>query len=192
MSSNQRDVDKIADRKRTSYCRTGLLNLGSSARVSASDATGGDNEERESVSLPDREPHKFLPSQQQAMALLSMVVPPEDRQSFCDRFGDVATDDGRRNGDATHGVICNTCINWIGHAYGCRAPPFQLRTAGDMFPSSGTESCFQNEFYVMDVILNRSPVPPDTNGESDKPCSKPKKARMTLNADECAVDDTGA
>ncbi len=76
------------------------MNLGSSARVSASDhATGGD-EERESASLPDREPHKFLPSQQQAMALLSMAVPPEERQAFCDRFRDVATDDGRRNGDA--------------------------------------------------------------------------------------------
>ena len=49
MSSNRRDVDKIAERKRTSCCRTGLLNLGSSARVSASDATGGEEERRKCV-----------------------------------------------------------------------------------------------------------------------------------------------
>ena len=127
MSSNQRDVDRIAERRRTSCCKTGLLNLGSSALVSASNSAGntGTEERDGGVSLPDREPHKFLPSQQQAMALWSM-------------------------------------------AYGCEAPPLQLRTTGDMFPTSGTESSFQNEFYVMDVILNRSPVPPNTNGETDK------------------------
>jgi hypothetical protein len=135
--------------------------------VSASNTSGGtDNEEREGgASLPDREPHKFLPSQKQAMVLLSMAVPPEGRQVFRDRFQDVATDDGRQNGGTTHEKICNTCTNWIGRAYGCAAPPFRPRTMGDMFLTSGTESSFQNEFYVKDVILNRSPVPPKMRGD---------------------------
>jgi hypothetical protein len=158
--------------------------------VSASKPAGntGTEERDGGVSLPDREPHKFLPSQQQAMALLSMAVPPEDRQVFRDRFQAVATDDGRQNGGATNGIICNTCINWIGHAYGCEAPPLQLRTTGDMFPTSGTESSFQNEFYVMDVILNRSPVPPNTNGETDKQ-GKQKKARIMRCGDKSAADE---
>jgi hypothetical protein len=80
MSSNRRDVDKIAERRRTSCCRTGLANLGPLARVSTLRVDGVDDEEteRERVSLPNRQPHKFLPSQQQVMALLSMAVTPEN------------------------------------------------------------------------------------------------------------------
>ena len=125
------------------------------------------------MSLPDREPHKFLPSQQQVIALLSMSVTPEDRRGFRERFQAVATDDDRQNGGATRdGIICNTCLSWIAHAYGCETPPLQLREIGDMFPLSGTESSYLNEFYIMDVILNRSPLSPDTpddnsNGDED-------------------------
>lgn len=157
MSSNRRDVDKIAERRRTSCCRTGLANLGPSARVSTSRVDGVDDEEteRERVSLPNREPHKFLPSQQQVMALLSMAVTPEDRGMFRKRFQAVATDDDRQNGGAVGGaIICNTPIRWVAHAYGCDTLPLQLREAGDMFPTSGTESSFLNEFYIMDVVLN--------------------------------------
>jgi hypothetical protein len=118
MSSNRRDVDKIAEKRRTPCCRTGLANLGPSARVSASRVAGVDEEGRESVLLPDREPHKFLPSQRQVMALLSKSVAPENRRVFRKRFQAVATDDDRRNGGATRsGIICNTCISWIAHAY---------------------------------------------------------------------------
>ena len=159
MSSNQSIVDKIAEKRRTSCCRTGLANLGPSARVSEPD--------RESVSLPDRAPHKFLPSQQQVMALLSMAVTPEDRPVFQERFQAVATDDDRQNGGASrNGVICNTCLSWIAHAYECKTP-LQLRETGDMFPSSGSESPYLNEFYIMDVILNRSLLSPDTNNNNN-------------------------
>jgi hypothetical protein len=40
-----------------------------------------------------------------------------------------------------------------------QSEPFQLQCAGDMFPKSRIESEFLNEFYVMDVILNRAPSP---------------------------------
>ena len=40
--------------------------------------------------------------------------------------------------------------------------PFKL---SDMFPGSGVESEFLNEFYVMDVILNRSLSPADKDNK---------------------------
>jgi hypothetical protein len=97
MSSNRCDVDKVAEKRQTSCCRTGLANLGPSARVSTSRVDGVEDEEteRERVLLPDREPHKFLPSQQLVMALLSMAVTPEDQKMFRKPFQAVAIDDDR-------------------------------------------------------------------------------------------------
>ena len=187
MSSNRRDVDKIEERRRTSCCRTGLANLGPSARVSTSRVDGVDDEEteRERVSLPNREPHKFLPSQQQVMALLSMAVTPEDRGMFRKRFQAVATDDDRQNGGAVGGaIICNTPIRWVAHAYGCDALPLQLREAGDMFPTSGTESSFLNKFYIMDVVLNRSPLSTDSNEDKNDDTK-----RRTGSGDDCAGEN---
>ena len=50
------------------------------------------NEERNgaAVTLPDREPRKFLPSQQQILALLSRAVVPEERDKFERQFREVA------------------------------------------------------------------------------------------------------
>ena len=64
--------------------------------MSRVDGVEDEETERERVSLPNREPHKFLPSQQQVMALLSMAVSPEDRGMFRKRFQAVATDDDRQ------------------------------------------------------------------------------------------------
>ena len=56
------------------------------------DGDDGDSDnERDSAGykgscLPNRPKRRFLPSQTQAMALLSMAVPPEDRAAFEDRF----------------------------------------------------------------------------------------------------------
>ena len=108
--------------------------------------------------LLDRLPREFLPSQQQAMRLLSMAVPPGDRAHFKERFHAFAT--GKETCPVsvgyTSGKVCNTKDTWIAAAYGCDFVQ-QLRCATDMFPFSKMESCFLSEFYVMDVILNRSP-----------------------------------
>ena len=45
----------------------------------------------------------------------------------------------------------------VSSAYGCE--PFRLRLLADMFPESGMQSNFLNEFYVMDAILNRRVAP---------------------------------
>jgi hypothetical protein len=118
----------------------------------------GDSGGYDGPGLPDRLPREFLPSQRQAMRLLSMAVPPEDRAHFKERFHAFAT--GKETCPVSAGntskKVCNTKDTWIAAAYGCNFVQ-QLRCAADMFPFSGMESCFLSEVYVMDVILNRSP-----------------------------------
>ena len=107
--------------------------------------------------LPNRPKRRFLPSQTQDMALLSMAVPPEDRAAFEDRFRSFKTGTAKPLCPPT-GTVYRTRADWIAGAYGCNIA-LQLNSAADMFPSSsGMGSCFlRNEIYVMDVILNRAP-----------------------------------
>jgi hypothetical protein len=158
------DRDRIADHRRTSPCKTSCLNLGVTPRASTSRATTA-------TKLPDREPRKFLPSQQQIMALLSRAVVPEERREFERRFRGVATavDDSGEHQNAA--CVGKTPLNWISTAYECEYPS-QLQHVGEMFPNSGTESEFLDEFYIMDVILNRCPyldggAPPPTLDEGE-------------------------
>jgi hypothetical protein len=167
MSHLPNHVNMIAKKRRTSSSATGLRNLGPSARMSlnptaidvlldAVDGEGDDVHGYDGPSLPDRPPRKFLPSQRQAMSLLCMALPPEDRPVFQHRFCAFAT------GDSTpsclpNGMVCNTSVAWITGAFGLESA-FHLHSAADMFPSSGQESSSLSEVYVLDVILNRSPV----------------------------------
>ena len=90
------------------------------------------------------------------------TVIPEGRAAFKDQFLKASKEIGKplRDGTAVPN-LCGIPISWVGKAYEC--DPFQLRLASDMFPSSWTQSKYLNEFYVMDVILNRrTPLPGDT------------------------------
>ncbi len=84
-----------------------------------------------------------LPLQQLAMQLLSMAVPPEDRDHFKERSHAFAT--GKETSPCPligmTGKVCNTSAAWIAAAYGCDFVN-QLQCAGDMFPFSRMESCF--------------------------------------------------
>jgi hypothetical protein len=88
-----------------------------------------------------------------------MAVPPEERAHFKERFHAFST--GKETSPCpltgTTGKVCNTNAGWIAAAYGCNFV-HQLQCAADMFPFSRMESCFLSEIYIMDVILNRSPV----------------------------------
>ena len=115
------------------------------------DGEGDDTNGYDGPCLPDHPPRKFLPSQRQAM-----TVPPEDRADFEDCFHAFATGEGEPSCPPS-GIVCNTRAAWIAGAYGCERA-LQLHCAADMFPSSGIMSCFLSEMYVLDVILNRSPL----------------------------------
>ena len=186
MSSGRRDKRSIAKNKRMSSCATGLRNLGASAKkkrtssfandicidskngkevddwvfdIDSDSDNEGDSGGYDGPCLPDRPERKFLPSQRQAMRLLSMAVPPEERAHFKERFHAFST--GKETSPCpltgTTGKVCNTNAGWIAAAYGCNFV-HQLQCAADMFPFSRMESCFLSEIYIMDVILNRSPV----------------------------------
>jgi hypothetical protein len=92
------------------------------------------------------------------MDLLSMAVVPEERRAFRQRFEGARKDE---NG-ACCNFLCQTPISVLWKAFECE--PLQLRSAADLFPESGLQSEFLNEFYVMDVILNRAPLPAASNG----------------------------
>jgi len=170
MSSNRRDSDLIAKSKRTSPCQASVLSMGSSPRLSNDEQdAAGDGD----TSVPEgRSPREYLPSQNQAMALLSRALIPSKREAFTLRFQQSVTkEDNRILGEP---IICNTPTRWIADAFGCDEP-FRLREMGDMFPSHGTMSDYLEEFYVMDIILNRHLRPKrktskefSPNGKSDK------------------------
>ena len=84
------------------------------------------------------------------MRLLPMAVISEERGAFRKRFRKASEDQDGRCCE----FLCQTPITVIAKVFGCQ--PFQLRSAADMFPGSGAESAFLNEFYIMDVILNRA------------------------------------
>jgi hypothetical protein len=50
--------------------------------------------------------------------------------------------------------MCQTPISVIAKAFNSKEP-LQLRLAANMFPESQIQSEFLNEFYILDVILNR-------------------------------------
>ncbi|KAI2492624.1 hypothetical protein MHU86_21938 [Fragilaria crotonensis] len=102
-------------------------------------------------SLPThRDERQTRPTHLRMMSLLSMAVVPEERSAFRQRFRTAS-------GVGCSEFLCQTPISVVAEAFGCK--PFRLRSAADMFPESGLQSEFLNEFYVMDVILNRAPSP---------------------------------
>ena len=123
-----------------------------------------DNTGYDGPCLPNRPKRKFLPSQTQVMALLSMAVPPEDRGAFEDRFRSFKTGEVKPTCPST-GTVYRTSAAHIAGAYGCDIA-LPLHSAADMFPSSGMMSSYLSEIYVMDVILNRSPFSEEAVGKS--------------------------
>jgi hypothetical protein len=53
-----------------------------------------------------------------------------------------------------------------------------------MFTTSGTESFFLNEFYIMDVVLNRSPLSTDSNEDKNDDTK-----RRTGSGDDCVGEN---
>ena len=151
---------KLAKKKRaatgnkTSPSVACVRNLGNSPRVPAGARVGAD--QHVGKSLPHwRDERRSRPTHRRIMSLLSMAVVPEERSAFRRRFRNA-----RRSQDRDRGCrefLCQTPIAVIAKAFGCE--PFRLRSAADMFPESGLQSEFLNEFYVMDVVLNRAPSP---------------------------------
>ncbi len=134
---------------RTSPSVTLVRNLGNSPRVPGGHVVAGRGR-----SLPgSRDERGTRPTQRCIMDLLSMAVVPEERHVFRQRF------EGARNDEngACCNFLCQTPITVLSKAFECER--LQLRSAADMFLESGLQSEFLNEFNVMDVILNRAPLP---------------------------------
>ena len=158
MSPNRRGGDRIAGMgNKTSPCKTSVLNLGKTPRVPGLHVV--DKQEDATKRLPAKRDAKHsLPTNRRIMSLLSMAVVPEERRAFRRRFRRASKEgEGGETTEPTSSNFCRIPIGWVAEAFQCE--PFQLRCAGDMFPESRIESEFLNEFYVMDVILNRAPSP---------------------------------
>ena len=94
------------------------------------------------------------PSHQHIMLLLSMAVDPKERSAFRQRFHNARTRDGDRGFCK---FLYQTPIAVIAKDFGCK--PFPLCLAAEMFLESRLQSEFLYEFYIMDVVLNRAPLP---------------------------------
>lgn len=179
--------ERIARRKRTSPCETSVLNLGHTPRIFGISADQ-DTEGSDLAHLPDRHPRKFLPSHLQAMALFSRAVGPEIRDKFVQRF-ELEMRGGKEMDDI---LICDTPIRWLRNAYRC-PDPTPINGASDMFPNSGDVSAFLNEFFVMDVVLNRSVFPAmvvhQSNGKKGKTAVDADVVVMPLAYDGNDLDD---
>jgi hypothetical protein len=147
----RRKKNKVAGMgRRTSACKTSVLNLGNSPRVPGVSVVADETKK----SLPaGRDERESLPTRRRIMSLLSMAIVPEERGAFRRRFRDASkAEDG-----SAREFLCKTPIGVVAKAFECE--PVQLRSAADMFPEPRIQSGFLNEFYVMDVILNRAPSP---------------------------------
>ena len=101
------------------------------------------------MALPQhRRVRQFLPSQSQAMVLLSKCLHPFHRDGFEIDFMKVM------EGGKVEGEVA---IEHVLKSTGCSNPE-QLVTMSNMFPSSGAESSHGTEIYIMDVILNQADV----------------------------------
>jgi hypothetical protein len=154
MSHNRRGGDRVAGMgNKTSPCKTSVLNLGKTPRVPGSHDV--DEKKDANKQLPaKRNERESLPTNRRIMRLLSMAVIPEKRSAFRQRFRQASKDE-KKHVKSEQSNLCHVPMSWIAKAFQCE--PFQLRRAGDMFPEARIESEFLNEFYVMDVILNRAP-----------------------------------
>lgn len=156
--------EKVAKKKlaatgnKTSPSVACVRNLGNSPRVPGA-YMGADHVGK---SLPTRrDERRSRPTHQRIMSLLSMAVVPEERNAFRRRFRSARSRDG--DWGSCEEFLCRTPIAVIAKAFGCE--PLRLRSAADMFPESGLQSEFLNEFYVMDVVLNRAPSPAVLTGD---------------------------
>jgi hypothetical protein len=108
MSPGSRNSKRIGSLKRTSPCRTSLLNLGMTPRVSP--AAAGDG----GVELPrDQRGRNYLPLQINAMRLISKCLSSTQQQNFEKRLQQEVKK-GKRTGDVE---VCGTPIMWICEAF---------------------------------------------------------------------------
>ena len=141
----------------TSTCKTSVLNLGKSPRVPGLHVVN-EQKDDEKKGLPATcNERDNLPSNRRIMLLLSLAVISEERSAFIRRFRQASKDDKCEKSECGSRNLFNVPISWIAKAFQCK--PFQLRCAGDMFPKSRIESEYMNEFYIMDVVLNRALTP---------------------------------
>ena len=127
---------------KTSPSVTSVRNLGNSPRVpSAQFAEDGGK-----YLNTQRDERNTAPTHRRIMSLLSMAVVPEERGAFGQRFRMASRDEDRKS---CCEFLCRTPVSVVAKAFGCE--PFRLRSAADMFPESGLQSEFLNEFYIMDV-----------------------------------------
>ena len=157
MSPNQRGAggrhkkNKVTGMgRRTSCCKTSVLNLGNSLRVPGVSIVADEKKKSLPVGRNERE---SLPTWRRILLLLLMAIVPEERSAFRRQFRDATKD---KDGSARE-FLCKTPIGVVAKAF--ESEPVQLRSAANMFPESRIQSGFLNDFYVMDVILNRAPLP---------------------------------
>jgi len=178
-------MKKVAETgKKTSPSVTSVRNLGNSPRVpGVGDVADGGK------SLPThRDERRTRPTHLRMMSLLSMAVVPEGRSEFRQRFR-------AASGVGCSEFLCQTPISVIAEAFVCK--PFRLLSAADMFPESGLQSEFLNEFYMMDVILNRAPSPATLSNGCGKAGERGGGQSSDINFDEvrhvlsCKPEDVG-
>jgi hypothetical protein len=133
---------------------TSVRNLGNSPRVPGGHFVAGGRRSHPG----SHDEVGTRPTQRCIMELLSMAVDPEERRAFRQRFERAHEDES----GACCDFLCRTPISVLSKAFECEL--LQLCSAADMFPESGLQSEFLNEFYVMDVILNRAPSPAASTG----------------------------
>lgn len=140
--------------RRTLPAASGVKNLGQSARVTGVHLGGAGA----GVGGSRRSLRSSLPSACQIMRLLSLAVVPEERKDFRRRFRNARRDqvlvrEEERPRGSDKFLCGRTAMAVVGTAFEC--VPVQLCSADGMFPETGSTSNYLNEFYVMDVILNR-------------------------------------
>jgi hypothetical protein len=163
------DNDRLATLRRTSICKSSVLNLGQNPRFVGRTA---DNIGR---SMPTRRSERnYFPSHERVLSVILKCVPLRDgfgrERGFVERrFRAVmAEDKGKLGGGKVPGEtsICGTPLRWVEFGL-CRDvyPIERLHSLDDVFPRCGI-SYHLSEFILMDVILNRRMLQQEGDGGS--------------------------
>jgi len=150
------DNDRIAARRKTSICKSSVMNLGrTNPRVLGGVVEGARGDV--AVAMPrTRSERNYLPSHSMALSVVLKCIPLCGREAMRKKFAK-ALEGGKTSNDGVPGLsVCATPVRWFKEALGPRYHVSQLCSLDDMFATSHDRMHnYLSEFFLMDVILNR-------------------------------------
>jgi hypothetical protein len=171
------DNNRLATRRRSSVCKSSVMNLGNNPRVfGVPDVSGGAAEVAPSAPTAERLPvhrsaRNYLPSHRMVKETMLRCLPlrlthGEGRAAVASRFDD-AMGVGRGREISTERHLCGTPLSWIEAALSPSYDVIPVCSLDDIMGAERGMVASNGSFFLMDVILNRELVRDIKEGPRD-------------------------